>query len=497
MLAAHAAGRSSVGLKNLALEMFGEEMTPITDLIGRGRKQITMAEVDIGRAADYAAADADFTERLRRELGVEVRDKALDGMLRDYELPLVPVLVRMQRDGVAIDVEVLSAMSVELKDQLDQIRRDMYATVGHEFNLNSSQQLGDVLFNELRLPPTRRTKSGFSTDASSLEGLKTRLDTGALDGADPRAYAVLDDILEYRQLSKLKSTYVDALPGLVNPDTGRIHTKYNQTGSATGRVSSNDPNVQNIPVRTELGRRVRKAFVAPDRPESTLLAADYSQIELRVLAHFSGDLALLDAFHRGEDIHSATSSLVYDVPIDQVTDDMRRIAKILNFGVLYGLTAYGISQQTDLTPEQGQHFINVYFERYPKIQDYVEHTIQTCREVGYVKTVLGRRRYLPNISTRNFHMRHAAERAAINMPIQGTAADIIKIAMVHIMDRMTDLGMRSKMILQVHDELIFEVPSGELDQMSEIVMELMPTSLSLSVPLVVELKTGDNWGDLD
>ena len=497
MLAAHAAGRSSVGLKNLALDMFGEEMTPITDLIGRGRKQITMAEVDIHKAAEYAAADSDFTERLRRELEPMMRAIELDRMLTDYEMPLIPVLVRMQRDGVAIDVDLLNSMSVDLKDQLGQIQSDMYATVGHEFNLNSSQQLGDVLFNELRLPPTRRTKSGFSTDASSLEGLKAQLDTGTLDQADPRAYTVLDNILEYRQLSKIKSTYVDSLPGLVNPYTGRIHTKYNQTGSATGRISSNDPNVQNIPVRTELGRQVRRAFIAPDAPESTLLAADYSQIELRVLAHYSQDPVLLDAFHRGEDIHSATSALVYDVPIDEVTGEMRRIAKILNFGVLYGLTAHGISQQTDLTQKEGNHFIDVYFEKYPKIQDYVEDTIRTCRRDGYVETFLGRRRYLPNISTRNFHLRSAAERAAINMPIQGTAADIIKIAMVKIMDRMLNLEMRSKMILQVHDELIFEVPSDEIDQMSEIVMELMPASLSLAAPLAVELKTGDNWGDME
>ena len=497
MLAAHAAGHSSIGLKNLALDMFGEEMTPITDLIGRGRNQITMDQVEIAKAADYATADADFTERLRRELEPEVRDKGIEEMFERYELPLVPVLVRMQRDGVEVDADLLGQMSIELKTDLDELRNQMYETVGHEFNLNSSQQLGGVLFDELRLPPTRRTKSGFSTDASSLEGLKAQLDTGTLDSADPRAYAVLDNILHFRQLSKIKSTYVDALPGLVNPETGRIHTKYNQAGSATGRISSNDPNVQNIPVRTEVGRRVRKAFVAQNAPESTLLAADYSQIELRVLAHYSEDPALLAAFHRGEDIHSATSSLVYDVPIDAVDDDMRRIAKILNFGVLYGLTAFGISRQTDLSPEQGQQFINVYFERYPGIQDYVDNTVQTCRELGYVETELGRRRYLPNITTRNFHMRQAAERAAINMPIQGTAADIIKIAMIKIMDRMIDLEMKSKMILQVHDELIFEVPRDELGQMREIVVELMPASLNLAVPLVVELKTGDTWGDLE
>ena len=497
MLAAHAAGHSSVGLKNLALNFFGEEMTPISNLIGTGRKQITMDRVDISSAAEYAAADADFTERLRRDLEVELEEKALDDMLREYEMPLVPVLVRMQRDGVAIDVGALHKMSEELGTELDRIRNDMYLTVGHEFNLNSSKQLGDVLFTEFRLPPTRRNKSGFSTDAASLDGLKAHLDTGTIEGADPRAYDVLNGILEHRQLSKIKSTYVDALPGLVNPETGRIHTKYNQTGSATGRISSNDPNVQNIPVRTELGRRVRKAFIAQGAPEWTLLAADYSQIELRILAHFSGDPALLKAFHEGKDIHNATSSLVYDVPIDEVTDDMRRIAKVLNFGVLYGVTAFGISRQTDLTPEQGQRFINTYFEQYPGTQDYVDSTIQTCKNNGYVQTALGRRRYLPNITARNVHMRRAAERAAINMPIQGTAADIIKIAMIRIMDRMTDLGMRSKMILQVHDELIFETPRDELEELSEVVIELMPASLSLAVPLSVELKTGDTWGDLE
>ena len=497
MLAAHAAGRSSVGLKNLALEFFGEEMTPISELIGKGRKQITMDKVDIQRAADYATADADFTERLRRDLVTELREKSLDDMLREYEIPLVPVLVRMQRDGVAIDVDALHKMSEELRTELDRIRNDMYLTVGHEFNLNSSKQLGDILFTELRLPPTRRTKSGFSTDAASLDGLKAQLDTGTIEGADTRAYDVLNGILEHRQLSKIKSTYVDALPCLVNPETGRIHTKYNQTGSATGRVSSNDPNVQNIPVRTELGRRVRKAFIAPDAPESTLLAADYSQIELRILAHFSEDPALLSAFHEGKDIHNATSSLVYDVPIDEVTDDMRRIAKILNFGVLYGVTAFGISQQTDLSPEQGQRFIKAFFEQYPRIQDYVDNTVQTCRNLGYVQTALGRRRYLPNITARNIHVRRAAERAAINMPIQGTAADIIKIAMIRIMERMTDRGMRSKMILQVHDELIFETPRNELHELSEIVKDLMPASLSLAVPLAVELKTGDTWGDME
>lgn len=499
MLAPALMGRqqSQLGLKRMTLDAYGVEMTEITELIGRGRNQKTMAEVEIDKAADYAAADADFTERLRRDLSTEIADLGLDDVMCRYELPLVPVLVRMQRDGVAVDVDLLKRLSKELGADLDDIRNEMYETVGHEFNLNSPQQLGGVLFDELQLPTTRKTRTGnFSTDQSALEWLRGQLDSGTLENADPRSYAVLDNILHHRQLSKIKSTYVDALPNLVNENTGRIHTKYNQTGSATGRISSNDPNVQNIPVRTELGRRVRRAFVAQDAPESTLLAADYSQIELRVMAHYSKDPSLLEAFHRGEDIHSATSSLVYDVPIGEVTPEMRRIAKILNFGVLYGLTPHGIAQQTDLDQKQGKRFMDIYFENYPNIRSYVDDTIQRCRDLGYVETMLGRRRYLPAIKGRNYVARQAAERAAVNMPIQGTAADIIKIAMIRIMDRMLDLEMKSKMILQVHDELIFEVPTDELDQMRALVAELMPTSLELAVPLSVELKSGDNWGDL-
>ncbi len=497
MLAAHAGGRRAIGLKPMALELFNQEMTPISDLIGTGRKQISMDRVDIGAAGQYAAADADFTERLRGELATEIDQRNVRRLLEEVEVPLVRVLVRMQRDGVALNVDLLREMSTQLSEELGQIQTDMYANVGHEFNLNSSQQLAGVLFSELHLPPTKKTKTGFSTDASSLDGLKAFLDSGKAEGVDPKAYQVLDHILEYRQLSKIKSTYVDALPTLVNASTGRVHTSYNQTGSATGRISSNDPNVQNIPVRTELGRRVRKAFVAERAPRWTLLAADYSQIELRVLAHFSKDPGLINAFGRGEDIHNSTSAMVYEVPLEEVTAEMRRFAKILNFGVLYGLTAFGISRQTDLSPEQGQHFINLYFDKYPKIRDYVEDTKAVCRERGYVETVLGRRRYLPDITSRNAHVRQAAERAAINMPIQGTAADIIKIAMLRIFERMEALELRSKMILQVHDELIFEAPRDELDQMREIVMELMPSALPLDVPLGVDLKSGDTWGDLE
>ena len=497
MLAAHLCGKKAVDLKALALDYFGHEMPPVTDLIGTGRKQITMAQVEIDRASRYACEQADFAGRLHGVLGTELGKKKSTDVFEQVEMPLAPVLVRMQLNGVALDLELLSEMSSELAERLSAIETGMFDLVGHEFNLNSGRQLGGVLFDELRLPPTRRTKTGYSTDAAALDGLKELLNRGEADDIDPRALEVLDQVLEYRQLSKIKSTYVDALPTLVNPATGRIHTSYNQTGSATGRVSSNDPNVQNIPVRTELGRRVRRAFVAGGAPEHCLLAADYSQIELRVLAHISQDPGLIDAFRRDEDIHAATAASVYDVPMDGVTAEMRRIAKIMNFGVLYGLSAYGISRQTDLAADEGAAFIDTYFGKYPGIRSYVDSTKAEVARTGYVETLMGRRRYIPEISSGNRMVRASGERMAINMPIQGTAADILKIAMVRIQERLDDLGLASMMIIQVHDELIFEVPSDEMGRMKEIVMELMPSAMALAVPLNVDLKTGYTWGDME
>ena len=497
MLAAHLSGRKAIGLKALALESLHVEMTPISDLIGKGRKQITMAQVPIERAAPYAAADADLTRQLHGIFRGEVEEKGSGDVLGELEMPLVPVLVRMQANGVAVDVGLLERMSSELATEISRIQGEMHELVGYEFNINSSQQLGDVLFNELGLPQTKKTKTGFSTDASSLEGLRQVLDRGGAEGVSPMSYDVLDKVLEYRQLTKIKSTYVDALPALVNPKTGRIHTSYNQTGSATGRVSSNDPNVQNIPVRTELGRRVRKAFVAQDAPDWSLLAADYSQIELRILAHMSKDPGLLEAFHTGQDIHAATAALVYGVPISDVVPDMRRIAKIMNFGVIYGLSPFGISQQTGLSPEEGKSFIDAYFGKYPGIRDYIDSVKAQVVKDGYVETLLGRRRYIPEATSSNFHVRGAGERMAINMPIQGTAADIIKIAMVRIQERLDALRLRSLMTIQVHDELIFEAPRDELEVLKEVVLELMPSAMELAVPLDVEIKTGYTWGDME
>ena len=487
MIAAHLLGKSynQLGLKDLSLNELGHEMTPITDLIGRGRKQITFDQVDIGAAVDYAAADSDITARLREIFEPQLESQELRGLMDDTELALLPVLVTMQRQGIKMDAGVLHEMSADMFRQLAEIESGIYGSVGHEVNLNSPAQLSDLLFKELGLPRTKRTKTGhYSTDANSLESLK---------GIHP----VVDQILEYRQVAKLKSTYVDALPEMVNPHTGRVHTSYNQTGSATGRVSSSDPNLQNIPIRTELGRQVRRAFVAEGAPDWQLFSADYSQIELRVLAHMSQDPALLDAFRRGEDIHSATASLMFEVPLNEVDSEKRRIAKVLNFGVIYGLSPHGISQQTGFSRERGKEFIDSYFAKYPGISEYLDKVKGQAHADQYVETLMGRRRYLPEINSSNFNTRGAAERMAINMPIQGTAADIMKLAMVRVQRRLDAEEMRTKMLLQVHDELVFETPQEEMGALRDLVFDEMPAAMDLDVTLKVDAKWADNWGDME
>ena len=497
MIAAHVGGRKAVGIEALALESLDIELKPVTDITGTGRKQITMAQASIADAAGHACGRADATWQLRESLTSEAVEKGVAGALDEFEMPLIPVLVRMQRNGVTVDVEHLEAMSDRFERDIDRTEAGMYELVGHEFNIGSSRQLGDVLFDELRLPPTKKRKTGYATDASSLEWLRQEINRGVVDDVNPVAVEVLDRVLEYRQLTKIKSTYLDSLPGQVNPATGRVHTMYHQTGSATGRVSSNDPNVQNIPIRTEMGREVRQAFVAQDAPDWTLIAADYSQIELRILAELSRDAGLIEAFEGGQDIHAATASSVYGVAIDKVDSEMRRIAKIMNFGVIYGLSPFGMSQQTGLTPEEGKAFIEAYFGKYPGIESYIDGIKGSVRDDGYVETLKGRRRYIPEIRSPNFHQRSAGERMAINMPIQGTAADILKLAMVRLQAEMDARELRSMMILQVHDELIFESPQNEMDEMKGLVNEIMPAAMSLAVPLEVDVKTGANWGDME
>ena len=490
MIAAALCGRRALGLKQLALDCFQVEMTPITNLIGTGRKQISMAEVPIEQAATYAAADADITWRLRARLDGGLDRQSVRRVFEEIEMPLLPVIVRMQRSGVLVDTALLGEMSGGLGEHIAALESEAHAVMGgREFNLNSTQQLAAILIDELGVPKTRRTKTGYAMDASTLQGLLEREDLNV------QAFELIKTVLQYRELSKLKSTYVDALPQLVNPETGRVHTSFNQVGSATGRLSSADPNIQNIPVRTELGRRVRNAFIADNEHGWSLLSADYSQIELRVLAHLSQEPGLLAAFHHGEDIHTATARAMYGGL--EVTAEQRRMAKILNFGVIYGLSAYGVAQQTDLTREQGREFIELYFGRYPGIRRYTDQLKEEARSKGYVETVTGRRRHLPEIGSRNHNVRAAAERMAVNMPVQGTAADVIKIAMIAIDREMDRRHLQSRMTIQVHDELIFEVAPGEMEELRGLVTELMPAAMNLSVPLTVEVKTGATWGDME
>jgi len=369
--------------------------------------------------------------------------------------------------------------------EIRRIEQDIYDSVGHEFNIGSPIQLSQILFEELHLPKTRRLKTGaYSTDAQSLEGLRG-------------LHEIVEHIYAYRELTKLKSTYLDTLPYLVHPQTHRIHTEFNQTGAATGRLASSNPNLMNIPVRTELGEQIRRSFIARDvGPEPMLLAADYSQIELRIVAHMTEDPGLLEAFLRDDDIHAATAARVFNVPIAEVTANMRRRAKVFNFGVLYGLSDYGLSVREKISREEAAEFIRNYFEKYPGMQRYVSETIQRVREYGYVETLFGRRRYIPEIHSTNFNVRNAAERAAVNMPVQGTAADIIKIAMDRLDAEMQKQKMRSLMTLQVHDELIFECPGEELEDMRRLCFDIMPQSLEMKVPLKVDTKTGRNWGEM-
>jgi DNA polymerase-1 len=482
MVAAYLLNEKALGLKDLSFTRLGVEMTPISALIGGGTRQLSMADVPVEAVAPYASADAAMTYRLKEYLEPRLQEQGLWQLFAEVEMPLVGALARMELDGVALDVEFLKQMSRELYQRLQLLENEIYRSVGHAFNVNSTQQLGAVLFDELRLPSAGKTKTGYATDMAVLESLR---------GVHP----IIDLILEYRQLVKIKSTYADALPLLVNPRTGRVHTSYNQTVTSTGRLSSSDPNLQNIPIRTDIGKQVRRAFIASDGAPY-LLAADYSQIELRILAHISQDSGLLSAFAAGEDIHAATASTVFGVAMDQVDPAKRRLAKTINFGVIYGITDYGLAQRTELSREDAAKFIAAYFAKYPRVKEYVERTKQEARERGYVSTLLGRRRYLPELKSPNRQLVAATEREAINMPIQGTAADIIKIAMVRLYREIQGRGLRSKMTLQVHDELLFEVPEDELGIMKELVKARMEEALELDAPLKADIKVGRNWGEL-
>ncbi len=480
-------GSKGLGLKDLAWTRLHERMLPIKDLIGTGRSQISMAQVPVERVAPYACADVDMTHRLRGVLEPELKEKQLWTLFTEVEMPLVPVLAAMEEAGVGFDVEQMERMSEYLATRLDQLESEIHDLVGYSFNVSSTQQLSDALFKTLGLSSqgVRRTKTGhYSTAAGVLEGLK-------------HEHSVVQHILEHRSLSKLKSTYVDALPAMVHPETGRLHTSYNQTGTTTGRLSSSDPNLQNIPIRTELGRHIRRAFVAESGWK--LIAADYSQVELRVMAHVSGDEGLLEAFARGEDVHTTTAAAILDIPSEEVDRDQRRLAKAVNFGLSYGQTAYGLAQATGLTQPEAENFIETYFERFPGVREYIERTKRLAARQGYVETLMGRRRYFPELqpdSKASHYARQAAERMAINAPIQGTAADIIKIAMIRLHQAFQARETLSRMILQVHDELIIEALDEEVPGIARLVCEIMEDAFELKAPLRVDLKVGQNWEEM-
>ena len=481
MLAAYLLGEKNLGLKALAFNKLGVEIAAPAELTGTGKKQSSLALLEANRVADYACASVDILWGLKESLEAELRQQGLWQLFTEVEMALVPVLVAMERNGILLDTDLLREMSLEMGKELLRLEKEIYGSVGHQFNINSPQQLGKVLFEDLRLPQSRRTKTGYSTEASVMEALR---------GVHP----VVEFILQYRQLSKLKSTYVDALPTLINRKTGRVHTTFNQTGTTTGRLSSSDPNLQNIPIRTEMGNKIRKAIMAP--PGAYLLSADYSQIDLRVLAHLSQDPSLVAAFAQDEDIHATTASKLFGISVDEVSSEMRRNAKTVNFGVIYGMSDYGLEQATKLSREQAAQFIALYFDKYPKVKEYLEATKAQARKLGYVQTVLGRRRFLPEVNSANRMVREAAERMAINAPVQGSSADIIKIAMIDLCREMEKRKLKSKMLLQIHDELLFEVPEAEVAEMKSLVSELMPQAMELRVPVKIDIKLGRNWAEM-
>ena len=475
-----------LGLKKLAFVRLGEQMTEIEALIGKGKKQITMAQVAIEQAAPYAAADAEVCLRLYPILKKDVQRVAGEKLLNEIEMPLVRVLAEMEMEGVLLDLPFFAEMSVELDTRLQEIERDVVALAGESFNLNSTQQLSDILFKRLGLEPpdrTRKTKSGhYSTAAAVLEQMR---------GTHP----VVDLILEQRELAKLKSTYVDALPTAVNPQTGRVHTSFNQTGSVTGRLASSNPNLQNIPARTELGRRVREGFVADEG--NLLLAVDYSQVELRIVAHMAQDEAMLAAFRSGQDIHASTAAAVHNVRLEDVTKSMRRDAKAVNFGLVYGMSAFGLTRSTDLTLAESEDFVAAYFRQFPGVKRYLDQIRKVAAERGYVETLLGRRRYFPALkNATNQNLRKREEREAINAPIQGTAADIMKIAMLKVAKALSEAGLSGKMLLQVHDEVIIECPKEEIDDTIKVVQQAMESAYELDIPLSTEARVGQRWGTL-
>jgi DNA polymerase-1 len=474
-------GRRAHGLDLLALEFLDHKMTTYEDLCGKGRNAIAYDECAVNAARDYSCEDADMSLRLRALFEPQLDSYSLTKLLHEIEMPLVSVLAEMEWHGVSIDRSWFASLKERFQRERERVEQEVYEAAGEPFNINSNPQLRQILFEKLELPVLKRTTSGPSTDASVLQQLAEQ------------GHALPSLLMEYRELSKLESTYLDALPALVHPADGRIHTSFNQTVASTGRLSSSDPNLQNIPIRRELGRDIRRGFVP--RAGWKLVAADYSQIELRLLAHLSNDTAFVNAFRAGGDIHRQTASIIFGVPIEDVTSDMRARAKTINFATIYGQGANALSRQLRIEPAEARRFISEYFERFHGIRVYLDSMVAFARENGYVQTLFGRRRYITELRDRNFSVRQFGERTATNSPIQGSAADLIKIAMIRIHEALRAAGSRSTMILQVHDELVFEAPSDEIDSLRQVVSHEMEHAAELSVPLVVDIGVGDNWLD--
>ena len=481
----NAGSERNLDLNSLAFKEFSYQMQPIEDLIGpRGKKQITLAEVPLDKVAWYSAEDADFTLRLKDKLEPQLKKEKLLELFNDIEIPLISVLAQMERWGVKIDDKFLSAMGKRLNKELKEISAKIIELAGHDFNIASPKQLKEILFDKLKISPQgiKKTKTGFSTAASELEKMK---------GAHP----IIDLIIDHRELSKLLSTYIAALPELINKQTGRVHTSFNQTVTATGRLSSSDPNLQNIPIKGDLGKELRQAFIA--EPGHVLLSADYSQIELRLAAHIAQDKKMKSIFQKGEDFHRATAAFVFGVKLAEVTSDQRYRAKEVNFGVLYGMGAWGLSERTGISRAEAKFFIDKYFSEFAQLAAWIEDIKEQVKKTGEVFTLLGRRRKIPEINSGIAQVRAQAERMAVNLPIQGTAADLMKLAMIKVAAKLPVVSKDSKMILQVHDELVFEVPEADAKPVAKLVKEEMENALKVSVPIVVDVKQGKNWGGME
>jgi DNA polymerase-1 len=472
--------RRSHGLAALALDRLGRTMTPIEDLIGKGAKQLTLAEIEPSDVRDHACADAETAFVLTEVLRPEVEQAGLSRLLAEVELPLVPVLARMELEGVAVDAALLGRLSADYGREAESLRRSVWAEAGTEFNLDSPKQLGEVLFRKLGLRRGRRTKTGFSTDERTLLALAADHEIAGL-------------ILSYRQLAKLRAGYLDALPKLIDPRTGRVHTTYNQAVAATGRLSSSNPNLQNIPTRSDLGRQIRKAFVAP--PGRVLVSADYSQIELRIMAHLSGDEGLIEAFRAGKDLHRATAALIFGADEEAVTREQRDWAKTVNFGIMYGMTSYGLARDLGIDAAEAQGFIDRYFATYPRVREYTERAVREAARTGWSSTILGRRRPIRGLDASSPAARGLAERTAVNTPIQGTAADMIKLAMIEADRLLGASGVPARMVLQVHDELVFEADEGAAEEVAALARRSMerPPGVELCVPVVVNASSGPDW----